>query len=576
MCIISLARGKTVPEGCGDLRRMVDAAMAQKVERILGKDEVTGSTPVSSSTPAFPVNAGVFLSNKTARVLPLPETMRRSTVGSYSVSGRALVDEKGRERIFNGINMVRKGRDPEKEGLAAIVPTQWNEDLIRKLSAKGINLIRLGLIWEFVEPQPGVYNEAYLDFYSDFMDLCAKYGIDCYLDMHQDLYGSYDLPWSGDGAPKWAYLSGGKAPKKPKFVWAEGYFFPGACHTAFDNFWNNARVEGKGLQDYFCDMWAHVAARFQEKPNLFGFDVFNEPFPGSAGGKAFRRLVGGIVSTVLGNKRVNKPELIKELLDSDRRGDLINVLNDPEVYHSIISKAAPIIKEFDTQYYYPFFRKVASAIRAVTKRGIIMMENCYYSNLGISCSTPRLIYRDGSAEPNLVFSPHGYDLMVDTPAYNDASNERVDFIFDEHERTQDRLDVPVVVGEWGGFYSDEGSNYSHLIHLLHKFDRNVWSQTYWCYIDGIEDSDIFSYLSRPYPRAIAGHIVSFETNWDQRRFTLHFTADAASVKKNEIYMPEKPVEITGCSKHSVKELPDGGYLVTCSAEIGENRIEIKY
>ena len=81
MCIISLARGKTVPEGCGDLRRMVDAAMAQKVERILGKDEVTGSTPVSSSTPAFPVNAGVFLSNKTARVLPLPETMRRSIRG---------------------------------------------------------------------------------------------------------------------------------------------------------------------------------------------------------------------------------------------------------------------------------------------------------------------------------------------------------------------------------------------------------------------------------------------------------------------------------------------------------------
>ena len=323
-------------------------------------------------------------------------------------------------------------------------------------------------------------------------------------------------------------------------------------------------------------MWAHVAERFQDKPNLFGFDIFNEPFPGSSGGKAFRRLVMGIASTVLTSKRVNKPELIKELLDADKRGELINVLNDPVVYQSIIKKAAPIIREFDVQYYYPFFRKVASSIRQVTGRGVIMMENCYYSNLGIPCSTPRLVYRDGTPEPDLVFAPHGYDLMVDTPAYNDASNERVDHIFDEHERTQARLNVPVVVGEWGGFYSDEGSNYSHLAHLLHKFDGNCWSQTYWCYTDGMEDSDIMGYLSRPYPRAIAGHILSFSTDWDKRLFTLSFSADAASVKKNEIFMPIEPKEIRGCSKHSVKELPTGGYLVTCSADAGENRIEITY
>ena len=98
----------------------------------------------------------------------------------------------------------------------------------------------------------------------------------------------------------------------------------------------------------------------------------------------------GIASTVLTSKRVNKPELIKELLDADKRGELINVLNDPVVYQSIIKKAAPIIREFDVQYYYPFFRKVASSIRQVTGRGVIMMENCYYSNLGIPCSTPRL------------------------------------------------------------------------------------------------------------------------------------------------------------------------------------------
>ena len=493
-----------------------------------------------------------------------------------TVRGRALVDETGRERIFNGLNMVFKGGDHTSSDPDRIYPKGWDEPLIQKLSAKGINVVRLGLVWESIEPQPGVYNEAYLDFYANLMDLFAKYDIYCFLDMHQDLYGSYELPWGGDGAPKWAYLSNGKAPRKPKFVWAEGYFFPGACHTAFDNFWNNARVGGKGLQDYFCDMWAHVAERFKDKPNLLGFDIFNEPFPGSAGGKAFRLLIQGVARTVLTHKNVKRGELLSQALHAETRGDLINVLNDADVYRSITRKAAPIVKEFDIQYYYPFLRKVSTAIRHVTDRGIIFMENCYYSNLGIPCSTPRLVYKNGEKEQNLAFAPHGYDLMVDTPAYSNASNERVDYIFDEHERTQARLDVPVLVGEWGGFYTDDGSNYTHLIHLLNKFDHNAWSQTYWCLTDGMEDSAVMGILSRPYPRAVAGHIESFGTDRDAQVFTLNFTAEQPSENGAEIFFPHEPKTVEGCDTHEVKPLDTGGWLVLCSASAGENQIKITF
>ena len=77
--------------------------------------------------------------------------------------GRALVDETGRERIFNGLNMVFKGGDHTSSDPDRIYPKGWDEPLIQKLSAKGINVVRLGLVWESIEPQPGVYNEAYLD-----------------------------------------------------------------------------------------------------------------------------------------------------------------------------------------------------------------------------------------------------------------------------------------------------------------------------------------------------------------------------------------------------------------------------
>lgn len=487
-----------------------------------------------------------------------------------SVNGNVLVDEIGRERIFNGINMVNKN------SLAEGIPDDWTEETIAAFKSKGINVIRLGMVWAAIEPCPGEYNEKYLDSFSNFMDICAKYDIYCFLDMHQDLYGSYSEEHGpGDGAPKWAYLSNGKAPRQPKFVWAEGYFFPGPCHTAFNNFWNNARYNGKGLQDYFCDMWMHVAEKFKDKENLLGFDIFNEPFPGSTVSNPFFTLIKGVAKSVLTHKNVDRKKLIADLMKAETRADIINVINDKEVYQSIISKATHLIRDFDRSYYYPFFRKVSAAIRKVTDKGLILMENCYYSNLGIPCSTPRLCYTDGTLEPNLVFSPHGYDLMVDTPAYSNASNERVDHIFNEHKRTQERLAVPVLVGEWGGFYDDQNSKYSHLIHLLDTFDSNKWSNTYWCFWQGIESSAIMNIISRPYPQAVPGVIDSYKFDRENNVFVLKFTVEDNTKASAVIYLPKKPESVSADGKYKIKEEKDTVYL-TVSPVKGENTVTVSF
>lgn len=145
---------------------------------------------------------------------------------------------------------------------------------------------------------------------------------------------------------------------------------------------------------------------------------------------------------------------------------------------------------------------MGAGIREVTERGILFMENCYYSKLGIPCSSPRLVYEDAREEKEFAF-PHGYDLFVDTAAYSETRNNRVDVIFEEHSRTQQRLNAPVIVGEWDGHDGSE-NGLSHIAHLLEFFDEHKWSSLYWAFGDDIFHQPIMKRLSRPHPLRVPG------------------------------------------------------------------------
>lgn len=147
----------------------------------------------------------------------------------------------------------------------------------------------------------GNINEPYLQSIDDIFRRAEKWGVYIFLDLHQDLYGSYDKGGCGDGAPKWAYLSEPYEPKLAKFVWAEGYFWGKAVHRAFDSFWENKPVEGHGIQDRFADLWLILSKRYGSSPALLGFDLLNEPFPGTSGGKIFKKLISSLVRNILFN-----------------------------------------------------------------------------------------------------------------------------------------------------------------------------------------------------------------------------------------------------------------------------------
>ena len=232
-------------------------------------------------------------------------------MNSIHAQGTRFVDDSGRERIFCGVNVVDKS--DYAQGPQAFPLTQ---DDLRRFRAHGINLIRLGFTWAKLEPTPGTYNEAYLDSVSGVLDLCAQYGIYVFLDMHQDLFSPAT---NGDGAPRWATLTDGYKAHPTRFVWAEDYFWGRACHAAFDHFWANTPVGGVGLQDRFAACWAHTAARLGGKECVIGFDLFNEPFPGTAGGTCFRRIVGGAVKAVLFGGNVRRTQLLRDLCSGARK-----------------------------------------------------------------------------------------------------------------------------------------------------------------------------------------------------------------------------------------------------------------
>lgn len=485
-----------------------------------------------------------------------------------STRDRAFIDEKGRERIFNGVNYVFKGEKPEADGIVHFIHP-LDDAALRDLRAKGVNIIRLGMTWAGIEPKMGEYNEVYLNEVRDVVDRAKKYGIYVYLDWHQDLYSGFGLG-VGDGAPAWACLTKKKM-RKPLFIWAEGYFFGGAVWECFDAFWRNAPLAGRGIRDRFCDMLRYTVSYLSGCENIMGFDVLNEPFPGSLAGKLIFPLVARAGYNLSLNPKVDRRKLFRDLTSGEVMNAL-SVIDDPEVYHALIDPAEKVLKTFDAGVYYDFIRAAGEAIRSVCGKGVLFFENSYFSNLGIPCNVPHVVYEDGRREENLVFAPHGYDLTVDTPLTNEASTARVDFIFDEHKRKQNRMGLPVLVGEWGGMVAG-GERYPALEHLIAKFDGNKWSHTYWHYSREILDSKIFDILSRPYPEAVSGRIECYGYDREKKEFTLCYEGAPEIKVPTVIYLPEAPKSVEATKKYTVKPM-DGYYLLQVNAGKGEIRVKV--
>lgn len=407
------------------------------------------------------------------------------------------------------------------------------------------------------------------------LDECYKKGIYVIIDMHQDLFGDYQNKQVGNGAPHWATLTDGKSYRKPLLIWAEGYFFRSAVHNAFDNFWNNTLIDGKGVQDRFCDLWRVVNKRFGNHPAVIGFDFFNEPFPGSDGGKVFRLVVGNAVKTILRDGRVDR----KKIFSSLTKKNFIKIFLDEfegDVFRDISKPADDIIKRFDTERYYPFIQKLTEAVRRENTDKIIFMENSYYSNLGIPFSAPA-IEVNSIRDRNQAFAPHAYDFMVDSPIYKYANNSRVEMIFNQRRKEQlESLKAPVLVGEWGGGYSKNTDWISHVEFLFDLFDSYKWSNTYWAFSTENIKSEVRDMLTRPYAYAVCGDIETTRYDKENNAYYLSFTQKDDFDAPTEIMCHRKPVSVKTNGEYTVKREYCNIYKVFVKTSKGENYVKIDF
>lgn len=202
----------------------------------------------------------------------LIQTGANTSMLSVTPTGVWLTNSEGQVVLLHGFNEVYK--------LAPYEPSAsgFSEDDAAFLAANGFNVVRLGVIWAGVEPQPGVYDAAYVDSIRQTVDMLAAHGIYTIIDMHQDLYSA---SLGGEGAPEWATKTGGLPNRS--FGFPGSYYLNPAETAAWDGFWNNAEAaNGIGLEDNYAKAWETVAAAVAGNNSVIGYDIMNEPFPGTS------------------------------------------------------------------------------------------------------------------------------------------------------------------------------------------------------------------------------------------------------------------------------------------------------
>lgn len=473
------------------------------------------------------------------------------------VDGTRLTDVNGSTVLLHGINLIHKGKR-RTDGTFNFYPN-WPDDLYRRFADMGLTVVRLGILWAALEPQPGQYNEDYFTFIRRQLDLANQAGQAVVLDMHQDLYAQR----FSDGAPDWAVLT--EHPFEETALWSDAYLFSPAVQESWDHFWQNAPVPatGKGLQDHFAALWGEISRRFHDHPALLGYDILNEPAPGSdiqaifgAVLQGFAQLMTKEEAAALGLESPDMDAMAAVFMDPEKKLLALDMLNDPERYRQLGEKCKAPVARFEQQQLGPFYQRVAAAIRRHDTRGFILRGNNYMSNIGIPSGIEPIMGPDGP-DPRQIFAPHGYDLTVDTPAIDHASDSRAGSIFARHRETQQRLNIPVLVGEWGAFGASPAA-VSHGRFLVELFEQYGWSSTYWCYESALFDTPAFLLLRRPRPLVVAGEIQTHHYDAKAGRFTLSWQEEApAQGAMTELFLHQVPVsaELDGQPLDAERLLP---------------------
>lgn len=481
--------------------------------------------------------------------------------GFLAVRDGRFVDPEGRQVLLHGLSVINKNKQENYRSW------QGPEDFAR-LRDWGMNCVRLGILWDGLEPKPGVFDEEYLKSVDQRIAWAKAAGLYVFLDMHQDLY-SYKY---SDGAPEWATLTDGQPHVAGGGVWSDAYISSLAIQRAFDNFWaNRPCADGVGVQDHFARAWRHVAQRYANEPTVIAFDLFNEPNIGSGNLAAQQAMAGALAAEIArkpGATPVTPQEVAQQWMDREGRSRLMGLLEDIEVYRKLIDAGGPVFSAFERTQLMPMFQRVRDAIREVDAHHIIFLETSMSANMGIPTGVELVRGKDGQPEQLQAYAPHGYDIVVDTPDLVRADNTRVGLIFQRHGETAQRLGLPMLIGEWGAYGGADEKILPTARYTVAQFEKLLCGDTYWDYGRGIEKTAYFEVLQRPIPQRIAGVLQSYHGDPETGAFSCVWREEGTTAP-SLIYLPAR--FLVGDAVLDVT--PKGeGYSVNEAAAGSENKI----
>ncbi len=202
--------------------------------------------------------------------------------------GRWLTNASGATVLVHGVNMVNK--------LAPYTPAAagFGTAAAATLAGDGFDVVRVGVLYQALEPQPGHFDMAYLDSIASTVATLAAHGVYSLIDFHQD---EMSAEFGGEGFPSWSVLTGGLPVQRYPFP--NAYVLSAALNHALTAFWSDAPGPGGiGLQERYLAAVQLVAKRFAPDPWVIGYDLFNEPYPGKATTAQLATFYGKAIRTV--------------------------------------------------------------------------------------------------------------------------------------------------------------------------------------------------------------------------------------------------------------------------------------
>lgn len=399
-----------------------------------------------------------------------------TTTGS---DGRVYVADKwGRALQFRGVNI--KTHNP-----AADV----TRELLDAIRTRGFNHIRLSVFWDLAEPTHGTFDEKYLDAVDGAIDRAAKVGLWVIVDFHQDTFGGQ---FSGDGQggmPKWATVTNGK-PFNDTGSFITNYLQP-AVQEAWENLYENPKI-----RTWQEEWYKALVTRVSGHPNIFGYDLLNEPFGKLQPGED-------------------------------------------------LTKAAARV---ESKQITPMYQRLTAVIRTIDTKRWVMIEPPNVASLGVKSNLGVI------DDDHVIFYPHMYDASIEGETYNGTGiPETFDAGFiDKWSKAVAQYpadhSVPMMVGEWGVAVPENPEMSTFIGLSLAELDKvaSGWTQFNGCLGSGYctfdkdgKDRPGIGQVNQPYAAAIAGKPLAQQWNPSKRTLVVRFDASTKESPGTEFVVPEK-------------------------------------